>query len=199
MAETNLEFEMNPIEEEEEEEVKDVAEEEEKIEETVKKIELDFSMDPIERLNIEVGEVEDSNAKEIGAYLLEQFLKDEPLKEAYRTRKMTLESVNKEITRCAKEKLGGKNGRVSDAEVFGWVLHFVQDGKNDTIETNQSSYQISKIDEAEAKRKALVRFEEEELKRLKKVEEKKRKAEEAKLAKDKKKAEEVGQISLFDC
>jgi len=161
-------------------------------------IELNFEMDPVERLTIEIEASESGNNRRIGEYLLDQFSHDEPLKQAYKVRKMTLDAIIKEIERCAKEKLNSKNGYVSDDEVYGWILHFVQDGKNTFIKDDANSYKISKLDEKEARARAIKKFEADELERLKQEEEEKKKKLDIKIARDKKKNEENGQLSLFD-
>lgn len=171
-------------------------EEETETEQDTKVIELDYSMDATERLKIEIANTEDQNEKQIGAYLLEQFEKDTPLKNAYAERKITLKAVGKFVMECAKKQLDNKNGMIADNVVFGWVLHFVQDEpvKIDEKET----YKLSELDKDKAKKQAMAQFEAEELAKIKKAEQRKKEAQQKAIEKEKKHNEEIGQMSLFD-
>ena len=207
MSETKMEFETNPIDEEfseegEDEEVTDCEEEEiEEIDIKANKntLELDFSMDPVKRLSKEIEFTNSKNQKHIGNYLLEQFSHDEPLMKSYQSKKMTLSAVAGEIMRCASNKLSRKPGFISDDEVYGWIIHFVQDGENKLIKAETESYKVTKQDAEEAKKMAIHRLEMEEVEKLRKqkeTEEKKLKKFEEKAAKTR---EESGQMSLFEC
>ena len=206
MSETKMEFETNPIDEEiieedEDEEVTDCEEEIEEVDIKANKntLELDFSMDPVKRLSKEIEFTNSKNEKHIGNYLLEQFSHDEPLMKSYQSKKMTLSAVAGEVIRCAKGKLFSKPGFISDDEVYGWIIHFVQDGENKLIKAETKSYTITKQDAEEAKKMAIHRLEMEEVEKLRKqkeTEEKKLKKIEEKAAKTR---EESGQMSLFEC
>ena len=120
---------MKETEEMENEELEETEEEteEESSPKKENKIELDFSMDAIERIKIETESAKDGLSKAIGAYLAGKMAEDEPLKKAYEDRKITLKAVCGFITECAKKKLGGTSGAVADEEVYGWAIHYVQD------------------------------------------------------------------------
>ena len=186
------------------EELNEVEEEEEPQEEASDngEISLDYDMDPIERLQIEIDNEKDGFTSVIGNFLLEQFKKDEVLADCYRTRKVTLKVVSEKIYAQAKAYAKGSSSLAVDNEVvYGWALHIVQDEKLET--PKDDSYKLTKKDKETAKAKAIAKFEQDEYAKLeaakKKAEEKekaKRKA--AAAEKEKKKREESGQISLFD-
>lgn len=204
MSEIKAEFETNPTDEEiveegEDEEVTACEEEIEGIDIKANKTTLDFSMDPVERLQKEIEFTSSENAKHIGNYLLGQFSNDAPLMKSYQSKKMTLDAVVKEVKRCAASKLSNKSGFISDNEVYGWIIHFVQDGENKLIKAETETYVVTRQDKEEAKKMAIHRLEMEEIEKLKKQKE----AEEKKLKKIEEKAaktrEESGQMSLFEC
>lgn len=153
-------------------------------------IKVEFDMNPIDRLKIEIAAIESENAKHIGNYLLEQFSHDEPLLESFQTKKITLQAIMEEIQKCAAKKLNSTNGFISDEQVYGWVLHFVQDGVNEMIAKEATSYIITKEDEEEAKKRAIAKLEEEEIKKLLKQKEI--------LEAKRKEKPKIETISLFD-
>lgn len=173
------------------EEEEETEESEEKTEET--KVTIDFNLDPLERIQIEIDSTNDCNVKAIGEYLKSQFEKDDVLKAAYRNRKITLEAISKFVTDCAKKQLNSKNGFIEDNVVFGWVLHYVQDEPVKIVEAE--SYQLTKEDKESARTKARKQYEKEELEKIRKKE---KAAKEKAIAKEKAKREEFGQISLFE-
>lgn len=182
--------------EELDEEMEDEAEEESAETETGDtKIELDFSLDPIERLKIEIESTQDLNCKKIGAYLLEQFAKDEPLKNAYRDRKIVLNAVGNFVVECAKKELNGKNGFIDDEVVYGWVLHYVQD---EPVKIAEAEKLVLSVEDKEAaKKRAIAKFEADELAKIKAKEQKKAEAEKRKVEKEIKREKDSGQMDLF--
>ena len=76
-----------------------------KAKEEKQKISLDWDMDPIERLTVEMNSLDESAymARAIAEYLIEEFKKDENLKEAYKNRKVTLEEIVSHITKEAQK------------------------------------------------------------------------------------------------
>lgn len=163
-------------------------------------IEIDYTMDPVERLKLEMSANKEPFYQAIGKYMLEQFTLDIGLKNAYFERKLTLKQVVDYINDCAHKKLDGHNGAIEDTEVFGWVIHFIQDEKVEI--TNANSYKITKEDEEEAKKRALEKFERAELERLEEEKEAKEEAEKKKyekaVAKEKADREASGQMSIFE-
>ena len=173
-------------------------------------IKISFDLEPSERLKQEIETLneKDTTGKRIGAFLLEQFKKDQPLSDAYRDRKVTLEDVVKYVVSMAedwaKNVYGGSHDCFIDDEiVFGWVIHFIQDG--DLPENRPTMEKIVILTEEEkedAKAAALKRFEEEQYNELVAAEKAKKEAEENRLKrlkdKEKKEREESGQLLLFD-
>ena len=166
----------------------------------IPEVELDFEMDPLERLKIEVANTSDSIEKVIGKYLLTEFEKEEKLKNSYKERKIKLTDVVDFINTKAKEYLQNQNGAIEDVVVFGWGVHYVLDEEVKMPE--KQSYSISKNDEETARLMAIKRIEEEHYQKLKKEEEQKqqkeKKTKEKLEEKEKKLQEEIGQLSLFD-
>lgn len=173
-------------------------------------IKISFDLEPSERLKQEIETLneKDTTGKRIGAFLLEQFKKDRPLSDAYRDRKVMLDDVlgyvNSMAEDLAKTIYEGRHAIcVDDATVFGWVIHFVQDG--DLPENRPTMEKIVILTEEEkedAKAMALKRFEEEQYNELVAAEKAKKEAEEKRLKrlkdKEKKEREESGQLLLFD-
>lgn len=166
--------------------------------EEAEKIKIDFSLDPIERIQIELNATQDQNTKYIGEYLKEQFKTNEPLKNAYKDRKITLESIGKYVMDCAKKFLNSKNGMIEDKVVFGWVIHYVQDEKVEITSKDTYDVKLSKSEQEKLKEKARKDFEAQELAKLQKEKERKEAKVQKAIAKEKKHNEEIGQMSLFD-
>ena len=181
------------------EELNEVEEEEEPQKEASDdgEISLDYDMDPIERLQIEIDNEKDGFVSVIGNFILEQFKKDEVLADCYRTRKVTLKVVSEKIYAQAKAYAKGSSSLAVDNEVvYGWALHIVQDEKLETPKSD--SYKLTKKDKETAKAKAIAQFEQEEYAKLVAAKKKAEEKEKAKRLAEKKKREESGQISLFD-
>ena len=165
------------------------------------KIELDFSMNAIERLQKEVEFTDDEYKKVVGNFLIEEFKKDENLKMAYFDRKVTLDALWDFVLGEAKKAAKGKNSCVmSDKEVFGLAIHFVIDGE--IKETKKDSLVLSKEVKKSLEEQAREEYLAEQKRKLAEQEKKRLEKEEAKrkaaLEKDKKDREESGQMSLFD-
>lgn len=170
-------------------------------------IEVNFSLEPSERLKIEIEACGSSNGQNIGKHLLEEFTKDSGLAKAYFDRKITLKKVMDYVQECAKKKLNSKNGFISDDEVYGWAIHFVQDAEVKIPEAETIT--LTKQDKEAARLRAIKALEQEELEKLKKQKEKE---EQARINKEKKErekeqerlrleaeeAKKKGQMSLFD-
>lgn len=179
-------------------------------------ITLDLNMDPVERLTKEIEMSTDSIEIRIGEYLLEQFKNDEPLKTAYKDRKVTLEDIYKYVYSraedMAKESSNQNAIGLEDKVVFGWVIHFVQDGEDKDIEAlriGNNTVKLTKEDEETARARAMEQFQQQELERLeaeraakekkeRELAEKREKERLAALEREKKAREESGQMSLFD-
>lgn len=189
MADINEEIEL-------EEEIEDCVVAEATKEAKEEKITLDFSLDPAERIKIEIDNTEDANEKAIGSYLLEQFAKDEVLKNCYKDRKITLNAISKYIVECAKKYLKNKNGMIEDKIVFGWVLHYVQDEevKIPVAET----YELTPLDKDKAKKDAIAKYEAEQVEKLRQQEKKKAEAEKRKIEKELAKEKASGTMNLFE-
>lgn len=173
------------------------------VEEKTNKVQIDYSLDPIERIKLEINTTDDVNQKQIGQYLLNKFENDEVLKNCYKDRKITLDSINNFVVECAKKHLNNKNGYISDEVVFGWVVHYVQDEKVSI--TDKTSFTLTKEDENAAKERVLKKFEEEQYQKIVAAEQKKKDAERKKIErakekelKEKEEREQNGEISLFD-
>lgn len=163
------------------------------------KVELDWTMNPIERITQETQALKESDFMgiAIGGYLAAEMAKDENLSNAYKDRKVTLSSIITFIMAEANKKLNNHNGCIPDAEVYGWAIHFVIDGKLPKNESAKLTLDISKEDKEAAKEAALKKYEEEQLKKLREAEAKKKEREKKK-AEEAKKQKESNQISLFD-
>lgn len=189
------------------EELKEMMDDEESTEtETVEveetkeeKIKLDFSLDPVTRLTQEIEAAKnDFMASAIGSYVLEQFKTNEPLKNAYKDRKITLEAIIKYVNNCAAKQLHNKNGAIEDKVVFGWVIHYIQDEEVKISAKDSYEVKLTKDEKEKAKEEALKKYESEELAKLKKQQEREEKAKQRAIDKEKKKYEESGQLQLFD-
>lgn len=171
------------------------------------KLTLDFEMDAIERLNIEISAADTSLGQPIGKYLLEELKRDSALKNAYYKRKITLENVVEYVNKCAKAHLNSKNGAIEDKIVFGWVLHYVQDENvkvpnESKVKINNHNVELTEKEKAELREKAKAEYEAEQLAKIKAAEAKKAEKEKKRLEEAKRKEEEekekYGYISLFD-
>lgn len=185
----------------------ELEETEEEPKSTEKKIELDFTMDPVERLKIEISAADTSLGQPIGKYLMEVFSSDTALRNAYKTRKITLEGIVNYVNKCAKAHLHSKNGAIEDKIVFGWVLHYIQDEDvkvpdSDKVTVANHNVELTEKEKAELREKAKKRFEDEEYEKIKKAEARKAEREKKRLEelrkKEEEEKEEYGQISLFD-
>lgn len=189
---------MKETEEMENEELEETEEksEEESSPKKKNKIELDFSMDAIERIKIETENAEGSLGKVIGEYLAGKMAEDKPLKQAYKDRKITLKAVCGFVTECAKKKLGGTSGAVWHEEVFGWAIHYVQD---EPVKVSESAtYTLTKEEKENAKAKAIREYEAAERKKLEDKAKKEAERQQAKIKKAEEEREKSGQMSLFD-
>jgi len=176
------------------EEMKEVVEEVKE-----EKIKLDFSLDPVERLKQELeASKNDFMATAIGQYVLNEFATNEPLKNAYKDRKITLEAIIKYVNSCAAKQLNNKNGAIEDKVVFGWVIHYIQDEEVKISKNDSYEVKLTKDEKEKAKAEALKKYEAEELAKLKKQQEREEKAKQKAIEKEKKKYEESGQMQLFD-
>lgn len=185
------------VEEEEEVEVEETEVDDSKKE----KLELDFNMDAVERLTKEVEFSDSEYMKVVGNFLLKKFVEDEPLKKAYFERKVTLDQVWNSIVESARQKASGANSCcMSDEEVFGLAIHYIQDGK--VKEYKKETYVLSKESQESLKERAEKEFVEEQKRKLEEAErkriEKEERAKEKAIAKEKKHEEESGQLNLFD-
>jgi len=181
-------------EEETDEEIKDAVEEVKE-----EKIKLDFSLDPVERLKQELEAAKnDFMATAIGQYVLNEFAANEPLKNAYKDRKITLEAIVKYVNSCAAKQLNNKNGAIEDKVVFGWVIHYIQDEEVKVSAKDSYEVKLTKDEKEKAKAEALKKYEAEELAKLKKQQEREEKAKQKAIDKEKKRYEESGQMQLFD-
>lgn len=187
--------------EEFEEDVEEEAELEEESKETkskvkVENLELDFSMDSIVRLQKEIDFTDSEYQKIVGNFLIEQFKKDEKLKTCYSTRLVTLQAVWNSILVVAKKKATSGAAVMSDEEVFGLAIHYVQDGE--IKETKEEKYTLTKAEKISLEEKARKEYLAEQKFKL---EEEKRKCQEReakKFEQERKRREESGQLSLFE-
>lgn len=177
---------------------------------------LDLNMDPVDRLTKEVEMSTDSTEIRIGEYLLEQFKKDEPLRTAYKDRKVSLADIYKYVYTKAEDAAKTTSNQnaicLEDKVVFGWVIHFVQDGEDRDVEalrTRTDTITLTKEDEETAKARAIEEFKQKEFERLeaertakekkeRELAEKREKERLAALEREKKAREERGEMSLFD-
>lgn len=174
-----------------------------KAKEEKQKISLDWEMDPIERLTVEMNSLDESAymARAIAEYLIEEFKKDENLKESYKNRKVTLEEIVSHITKEAQKQLGSRNGQIKDEVVYGWAVHYVTDGKIPEKKSDKQVIELTVQEKADAKQQALESLTEAELERLKKkayedarkqaIQEERKRIEEERKAKEEQKAKEA--------
>lgn len=160
------------------------------------KVELNYSMDACERLKNEIQAEDRPMCKIIGNYLLEKMKSDNVLKSCYFDRKITLKSICDYVVECAKHKLNNQNGAVEDKEVFGWVLHYVQDEKVGISKDDKLTLDVKTKEEIE--QKAKEDYYRQVQADLKKQEEKKTAKENSKIEKAKKKRQDEGYMDLFD-
>ena len=192
------------------EEPEETIDEEEQVEEEEtggkkksKTIELDMTMNPSDRLKIEMEALaENDQMRLVAKKLLEGFEKDQNLAKAYLDRKVTLEAVIKYITSEAKKSAVNNCAMIDDQTVYGWAIHFVQDGDVKPSKKKPTITVIPKETEEELRKQAEEQFLEAERKRLeeerRKVEEREKKKREAALARAERKRKESGQMSLFE-
>ena len=158
-------------------------------------LKLDLTMEPVERLKTEIEfRKENPNVKCIGEFLLKQFETDEPLKNAYKERKVTLDAIYTFIRDQASKKQINRCAMVSSEEVFGWAIHFIQDGSIPSELQNATEVTLTEEKKASLTAQAEEEFKQQEIARLAKEKERRRKA----LEKEKKEREESGQMTLFD-
>lgn len=170
-----------------------------------KKIDLDWGMDPSERLRIETEALpENDQMRLVAKELIAEFAKDPNLAEAYRAKKRTLEEVIDYIVGEARKMAVGSRAMVSDETVYGWAIHYVQDGEEKETKVKKLSVNVlTRETEEEIAEKAKKDFYESEMRRLK--DEAERKAKKERERAEKKKAEEEAkkrergyeQVSLF--
>lgn len=167
-----------------------------------KKIELDMTMDPSERLTIEMNALaENDQMRLVAKMLLDEFAKDGNLAKAYFDRKVTLSDVVAFIASEAKKSAVNNCAMISDETVYGWAIHFVQDGEVKP-KSKPAVTVISKETEEELRKRAEEEFFEAEKKRLeeerKKAQEREERKRQAAIQRQEKKRMESGQMSLFD-
>ena len=172
-------------------------------EENMAELKLDLTMEPVERLKTEIEfHKEDPNVKCIGEFLLKQFETDEPLKNAYKERKVTLDAIYTFIRDQARKKQINRCAMVSSEEVFGWAIHFIQDGSIPNELQNATEVTLTEEKKASLTAQAEEEFKQQELARLAKekadAEAKEKERRRKVLEKEKKEREESGQMTLFD-
>lgn len=189
----------------EKEELEEIEEEDTELDEEPKetakkpkaeKLELDFNADPIERLQNEIDFTDVEYQKMVGKFLLEQFTKDKILAECYRNRKVTLKAVWDSIMAAARKKATSGAAVMSDEEVYGLAIHFVQDGE--VKENPGEKYTLSKAEKKSLEEQARADYLAEQKRKLEEEERKRAGREKKKLEEEKKRREESGQILLFD-
>ena len=132
---------------------------------------LDFEMDPVERLKKEIEFTNDNSQKRIGEFLLEEFSKDENIKNDYKERKVTLENIYNSIVEVARKKANGSSCvAISDEEVFGLAIHFIHDGE--IKNQNSSSYTLSKAEKKSLEEQAKEEYLAEQKRKLEDAENK---------------------------
>lgn len=140
-------------------------------------VELDWDMDPTERLKAEMGELqENDHMRLVAEMLIGEFAKFPNLAAAYRDRKVTLKAVIDYIMSEAQKTAVNNRAMIEDKTVYGWAIHFVQDGKVKDAGKKPSVKILPKKTEEEIAEQAKKDFYEAEMKRLA---EEKAKAEEA--------------------
>lgn len=200
----------------EEDELEDVELEEEEtgeenvesVQETKKaktqKLELDFELDPVERLTKEIDFTDDPNQKAIGNFLLEEFKKDEVIKADYKAKKITLDKILAFVKNEARNRVSAKTGTqcvmMSDQEVYGLVIHYIHDGA--PKESKETKCILTKEEKKSLEEQAREEYLAEQKAKIAEAErkkaEKEKAARERALEKEKKEREELGQMSLFD-
>lgn len=156
-----------------------------------KTVELDMGMDPSERLRFEMDALDENDQMRLVANeLLKEFEKDPNLAKAYLDRRVTLESTSRFIREQARKAAFGGVAMIDDETVYGWAVHYVQDGEV-KAEAKPKVTIIMKETEEALRERAEAEFLEAERKRLK---EKHKKA----LEREKKKREQSGQLTLFE-
>lgn len=168
-------------------------------------IELNYDEDPIVRLQKEIDIINDKNAKLIGKFLLEEFKSDETLKADYSAKKRNLKQILDFVKNTAETRLKGQNNAncvmVEDKEVYGWVIHYVHDGKVE-VPDDENTFLLDEETKASLEEKAKEQYLAECKRKLEKQEamriEREKKAKEKALAKEKEEQEASGQLNLFD-
>lgn len=166
-------------------------------------LKLDLTMEPVERLKTEIEfHKEDPNMKCIGEFLLQQFETDEPLKNAYKERNVTLDAIYTFILNQASKKQINRCAMVNSEVVFGWAIHFIQDGEIPNELQNATEVTLTEEKKASLTAQAEEEFKQQELARLAKekadAEAKEKERRRKALEKEKKEREESGQMTLFD-
>ena len=172
-------------------------------EKNMAELKLDLTMEPVERLKTEIEfRKENPNVKCIGEFLLKQFETDEPLKNAYKERKVTLDAIYTFIVNQARKKQINRCAMVSSEEVFGWAIHFIQDGSIPNELQNATEVTLTEEKKASLTAQAEEEFKQQELARLAKekadAEAKEKERRKKAIEKEKKEREESGQMTLFD-
>lgn len=169
-------------------------------------IKLDWDLDPIERLKVEIENEKDENAKIIGNQLLKDFESDEKLRDCYKSKKISLSEVWKAIMDRAQKIAKSNSCCVKDDDVYSWARQFILDGKiqektdAELLINVATKEELIKQAEEEFKKKEMARLEEEKAKKQNELidAEKKKKELQAKKEKEKiEKLKEEGQISLW--
>lgn len=172
-------------------------------EKNMAELKLDLTMEPVERLKTEIEfRKEDPNVKCIGEFLLKQFENDEPLKNAYKERKVTLDAIYTFIINQASKKQINRCAMVNSEVVFGWAIHFIQDGEIPNELQNATEVTLTEEKKASLTVQAEEEFKQQELARLAKekadAEAKEKERRKKAIEKEKKEREESGQMTLFD-
>ena len=172
-------------------------------EKNMAELKLDLTMEPVERLKTEIEfRKENPNVKCIGEFLLKQFETDEPLKNACKERKVTLDPIYTCIVNQARKKQINRCAMVSSEEVFGWAIHFIQDGSIPNELQNATEVTLTEEKKASLTAQAEEEFKQQELARLAKekadAEAKEKERRKKAIEKEKKEREESGQMTLFD-
>lgn len=172
-------------------------------EKNMAELKLDLTMEPVERLKTEIEfRKEDPNVKCIGEFLLKQFETDEPLKNAYKERKVTLDAIYTFIINQASKKQINRCAMVNSEVVFGWAIHFIQDGEIPNELQNATEVTLTEEKKASLTAQAEEEFKQRELARLAKekadAEAKEKERRKKAIEKEKKEREESGQMTLFD-
>ena len=176
----------------------------ENVEETKKakteKIELDYSMNAVDRLRAEIDFTNSEYQKVVGEVLLKEFAKDENLKMMYFTKKITLKDIWESIVKVAKKKATNGAAVMSDEEVFGLAIHYITDGE--IKETKSSKVTLTREEKKSLEEQAKAEYLAEQKKKLEEQERKRKEREEnarkKALEKEKEEREKFGTISLFD-